>query len=128
MSFLKYHTNHYDIKENMKHQHRQSEAKKFHQLIPGGVRLLAADTGLTRLQITSTVFSKLIPVGIWCQNDVVSTSMRRDDVASTLIRRHFTACARWDDTDSKNVLAISTKPFELLVPFQCGSSVDVPVL
>ena len=27
------------------------------------------------------------PVGIWCQNDVVSTSMRRDDVASTLIRR-----------------------------------------
>ena len=30
-----------------------------------------------------------VPVGIWCQNDVVSTSMRRDDVASTLIRRHF---------------------------------------
>ena len=29
------------------------------------------------------------PVGIWCQNDVVSTSMRRDHVASTLIRRHF---------------------------------------
>ena len=31
----------------------------------------------------------LIPAGIWCQNDVVLTSMRRDDVASTLIRRHF---------------------------------------
>ena len=28
-------------------------------------------------------------VGIWSQNDVVSTSMRRDDVASTFIRRHF---------------------------------------
>ena len=26
---------------------------------------------------------------IWCQNDVVSTSMRRDDVAWMLIRRHF---------------------------------------
>ena len=31
----------------------------------------------------------MILVGIWCQNDVVSTSMRRHDVASTLIRRHF---------------------------------------
>ena len=29
------------------------------------------------------------PAGIWCQNDVELTSMRRDDVASTLIRRHF---------------------------------------
>ena len=29
------------------------------------------------------------PAGIWCQNDVVLTSMRRDDVASTLFRRHF---------------------------------------
>ena len=31
----------------------------------------------------------LYPVGIWCQNDVVLTSMRRNHVASTLIRRHF---------------------------------------
>ena len=31
----------------------------------------------------------LIPAGIWCENDVVLTSMRRDYVASTLIRRHF---------------------------------------
>ena len=31
------------------------------------------------------------PVGIWCQNDVVSTSMRRNHVASTIIRRHFYA-------------------------------------
>ena len=30
-----------------------------------------------------------LPAGIWCENDVVSTSMRRDYVASTLIRRHF---------------------------------------
>ena len=29
------------------------------------------------------------PVGKWCQNDIVSTSMRRHDVASTLIGRHF---------------------------------------
>ena len=35
------------------------------------------------------VVAEYIPVGIWCQNDVVSTSMRRDHVASTLIRRHF---------------------------------------
>ena len=29
------------------------------------------------------------PAGIWCQNDVVLTSMRRHHVASTSIRRHF---------------------------------------
>ena len=29
------------------------------------------------------------PAGTQYQNDVVSTSTRRDDVASTLIRRHF---------------------------------------
>ena len=29
------------------------------------------------------------PGGIWCENDVGSTSMRRHHVASTLIRRHF---------------------------------------
>ena len=33
--------------------------------------------------------TRIYPVGIWCQNDVVSTSMRRDHVASTLIPRHF---------------------------------------
>ena len=31
----------------------------------------------------------MYPAGIWCENDVVLTSMRRDYVASTLIRRHF---------------------------------------
>ena len=35
------------------------------------------------------------PVGIWCQNDVVSTSMRGHEVTLTFIRRHFTSCARW---------------------------------
>ena len=34
-------------------------------------------------------FHKQLPAGIWCKNDVVLTSMRRDYVASTLIRRHF---------------------------------------
>ena len=29
------------------------------------------------------------PAGIWCQNDVASTSMRRDHVASTSTQRHF---------------------------------------
>ena len=32
---------------------------------------------------------KNCPAGIWCQNDVVSTSMRRQHVASTFVRRHF---------------------------------------
>ena len=32
---------------------------------------------------------ELFPVGIWCQNDVVLSSMRRNHVASTITRRHF---------------------------------------
>ena len=32
---------------------------------------------------------QLFPVGIWCKNDDVSTSMRRHHVASTSIQRHF---------------------------------------
>ena len=49
---------------------------------------------------------KRIPAGIWCQNDVVLTSMRRDYVASTLIRRHF---------DTKCPLVCeSLKPFKHL--------------
>ena len=39
------------------------------------------------------VMSK-VPVGIWCQNDVVSMSMRRHHVASTLILRRFTSLGR----------------------------------
>ena len=36
-----------------------------------------------------TLIPTVFPAGIWCQNDVVSMSMRRNHVASTLIRRHF---------------------------------------
>ena len=43
--------------------------------------LLSLSTSLSRLH-------EIIPAGVWCQNDVVSTSMRHH-VASTLIRRHF---------------------------------------
>ena len=38
---------------------------------------------------TSEVIVESDPAGTQHQNDVVSTSMRRDHVASTLIRRHF---------------------------------------
>ena len=41
------------------------------------------------VQTGSASFVAWHPAGIWCENDVVLTSMRRDDVASTLIRRHF---------------------------------------
>ena len=36
------------------------------------------------------------PSGIWCQNDIISTSMLRDYIASTLIRHHFYVMCRWD--------------------------------
>ena len=39
--------------------------------------------------ISNRTFSVFDPAGIWGQNDVVSTSMRRNHVASTLTRRHF---------------------------------------
>ena len=37
----------------------------------------------------NTPVPNAIPADIWCENDVVLTSMRRDHVASTLIQRHF---------------------------------------
>ena len=40
-----------------------------------------------RFQVT--FIQQFRPVGLWCQNDVVSTSMRRHHVASTLTRRHY---------------------------------------
>ena len=46
--------------------------------------------------ITDQESPSLIPAGIWCQNDVVLTSMRRHHVASTLTDVIFTSCARWD--------------------------------
>ena len=51
---------------------------------------------ITRLKSSISDMPSLrrqIPAGIWCENDVGST---RDDVASTLIRRHFAPNARWD--------------------------------
>ena len=41
------------------------------------------------LLVRKTLVCGFLPAGIWCKNDVVLTLMRRDDVASTLIRRHF---------------------------------------
>ena len=41
------------------------------------------------MKSTLNTLRPVTPVGIWCKNDVVLTSMRRDYVASTLIRRHF---------------------------------------
>ena len=46
------------------------------------VRMLSGDDVRSALR-------RGFPAGIWCQNDVALTSMRRDDVASTLIRRQF---------------------------------------
>ena len=42
------------------------------------------------------------PAGIWCQNDVVSTSMRRHHVISTLIECLFTSCARWNSNHPRS--------------------------
>ena len=38
---------------------------------------------------SSSVSSNIPPVGTWCRNDVEPTSMRRNDVASMSVRRHF---------------------------------------
>ena len=50
--------------------------------------------------------TKRVPAGIWCKKDVVMTSMRRHHVASALIRRHFTSCARWDQSTYKFILIL----------------------
>ena len=61
--------------------------------------------------------SVLNPAGIWCQNDVVLTSMRRDDVASTLIRRHFhTKCPLG------NLLLLSVERYYAIIrPYRHGT-------
>ena len=41
------------------------------------------------LGYTALYLERHVPAGISCQNDVVSTSMRRDHVASTSTQRHF---------------------------------------
>ena len=53
-------------------------------------RELQTDHGRTE----SVIIMHIFPVGIWWQNDVASTSMRRNHFASTLIRRHFASNAR----------------------------------
>ena len=47
-------------------------------------------------------------MGIWCQNDVVLTSMRRDDVASTSIQRHFDTKCPLGGHDVQSVTLIQT--------------------
>ena len=54
--------------------------------------------------------TRITQVGIWCQNDVVSTSMGRDHVASTLIRRQFMSCTRWV-VSMENTLSAVQWPF-----------------
>ena len=48
------------------------------------------------------------PAGIWCKNDVVLTLMRRDDVASTLIRRHFRTKCPLGRISVKFITVVST--------------------
>ena len=57
--------------------------------------------GGNNVEILLCQFSiKYVPLGIWCQNDVVSTSMRRNHVELMLIRRHVTPRVRWDNTST----------------------------
>ena len=42
----------------------------------------------------------LIPVGVWFQNDVVSTSMRRDDINTTSFLRRMPASILYTDQQS----------------------------
>ena len=61
------------------------------QLLPNSLSnqlFSLAEIGLLLILVPLSIY-RTIPAGIWCQNDVVSTSMRRNHVASTLLRRHF---------------------------------------
>ena len=56
------------------------------------------------------------PAGVWCQNDVVLTSMQRDYVASTLIRRHFrTKCPLGNNGPVKQPCLTKIKKCEIIV-------------
>ena len=58
------------------------------------VREIIKSTELVDYLLVHHGINIISPAGLWCQKDVVLTSMRRDDVASTLIRRHFgTKCS-----------------------------------
>ena len=64
-----------------------------------------AGGGTTLFKIwCSSNISTYSPAGIWFSNDVVSTSMRRHYVVSTLIKRHFTPCARWEVSNALNAI------------------------
>ena len=58
-------------------------------------------------------------VGICCQNDAVLTSMRRDDVASTFIRRHFHVMYPLGDLQS--MICFYTNDFQDLL----GSNISI---
>ena len=60
-----------------------------HRCVPAGLFPLGTSH---RNIVVLTSCARWVPNGHIVQNDVVSTSMRRDDVASPLIRRHFTSC------------------------------------
>ena len=53
------------------------------------------DSTSSKTDWASTAAMKYFPVGIWRRNNVVSTSMRRYDVTSTLIQRCLKLCAYW---------------------------------
>ena len=60
----------------------------FHRLISVSFSPFRVSNKKTTLIRLCTV-SPPGPVGIWCKNDVISASLRRHHVASTLLRRHF---------------------------------------
>ena len=53
------------------------------------VLLWCATKWKLHLEVWCMLCSNKTPVGIWYKNDVISTSMRRHYVASTVKRRHF---------------------------------------
>ena len=63
-----------------------------------------------KIKVTKNGAALWYPAGIWYENDVVLTSMRRDYVASTLIRRHFdTKCPLGINYSAPQVKAIHLK-------------------
>ena len=76
-----------DSLENL-YQTAGSELQKCTWLLPSPVSLAGNCIGFIFI-VKCTQHRVVIPAGIWCENDVGSTSMRRHHVASTLIRRHF---------------------------------------
>ena len=82
-------TNHIQVHDQDWHSHSVNTLKTF---VLGGsfAQLKSVKNMLFTITIVGYLHRKgACPVGIWCQNDVVLTSMRRDDVASTSIQRHF---------------------------------------